>query len=594
MSGRLFLVHWHAAEAQEHADRLRAGGWQVDVEFEDGVRAYKKMTADPPDALVIYLTRLPSHGREIALALHSHKKGRKVPVVFVDGKEGAIAKSRAKLPEATFTDAAALPQVLARFAPTRRPIVVLPDDRYFGPDPEQKEIAGRLYRHVADLPLVCPHGHVDPRMFADENYSFGSPVDLLIIPDHYVFRMLYSQGMPMVKLGIPRRDGGEVETDHRAIWQTFGENFYLFHGTPTGMWFKHELAAVFGVQDRLTAESARDIYDRIAACLQSPEFRPRRLFERFKIEVLCTTDAASDTLEHHRAIRESGWGGRVLPTFRPDAVVNIHMPGWPDNIRALSEASGIEITGYTSYIQALESRRAYFKDMGATATDHSALTPYTAELSGGEAEAIFQRALKGEAGPDDAARFTGHMLMQNARMSVEDGLVMQLHPGSWRNHNALIYERFGRDMGADIPIPTEYTRNLQPLLEKYGNNTRLTLILFTLDETAYARELAPLAGHYPAVKLGPPWWFHDSLEGMLRYRQQVVETAGLYNTVGFNDDTRAFPSIPARHDLWRRADANWLAGLVVRGIVDLEDAEDMIYASAYRLAKQAYKLDGRE
>jgi glucuronate isomerase len=470
--------------------------------------------------------------------------------------------------------------------------ISLPEDRYFDPDPRHKEIAQRLYAGVAGLPLICPHGHVDPRMFADEDYSFGTPVDLLIIPDHYVFRMLYSQGIPLEKLGIPRLDRGDVERDHRKIWQLFAENFYLFRGTPTGMWLAHELHSVFGVENKLTGETAQDIYDQITACLASPEFRPRKLFERFNIEVLCTTDAATDLLHHHRAIRESGWGGRVLPTFRPDAVVNqSDTPGWRRHIQALSEASGIQVTGYPAYIRALENRRAYFKEMGAKASDHSTLTPYTEEFSDREAAAIFDRALKGEASAADAARFTGHLLMEFARMSIEDGLVMQLHPGSYRNHNTPVFERFGPDKGCDIPVQAEFTRNLHPLLNKYGNDPRLTLILFTLDETTYSRELAPLAGHYPAVKLGPPWWFYDSLQGMTRYRQQIVETAGLYNTAGFNDDTRAFPSIPARHDLWRRSDANWLAGLVVRGIVDMDDAQEMIHDSAYRLAKKAYKLE---
>ncbi len=471
-----------------------------------------------------------------------------------------------------------------------RPKIHLPEERYFGPDARQKEIAGQLYQSVAGLPLICPHGHVDPRLFADPDYRFGNPAELLIIPDHYVFRMLYSQGVSMESLGIPRRDGGPVETDPRKIWQTFADNFYLFRGTPTGMWLAHELRDVFGVEDKLTGESAQDIYDQIADKLTAPDFTPRRLFEQFNIEVLCTTDAATDPLEHHRAIRESGWAGRILPTFRPDAVVNLDAPGWAKNIEALSQVSGIQVHNYQTYIQALENRRAHFKTMGATATDHAALTPYTEELSPQEADTIFQRALKGQAGADDARRFTAHMLLENARMSVDDGLVMQLHPGSLRNHNLLIFEHFGPDMGADIPTPTEYTRNLRPLLNKFGNDARFSLILFTLDETTYARELAPLAGHYPAVKLGPPWWFYDSLEGMRRYREQVVETAGLYNTAGFNDDTRAYPSIAARHDLWRRVDANWLAGLVLRGIVDMSDAEAMIRASAYELAKTAYKL----
>jgi glucuronate isomerase len=376
-------------------------------------------------------------------------------------------------------------------------------------------------------------------MFADPDYSFGTPTELLLIPDHYVFRMLYSQGIPLESLGIPRQDGGEVESDHRKIWQIFAENVYLFRGTPTGMWLTHELHDVFGVKDKLTGESAQNIYDQIADCLEKSEFRPRRLFERFNIEVLTTTDAATDPLEHHQALRDSGWKARILPTFRPDAVVNIDTPGWHANIQALSEISGISVHDYQTYIQALENRRAFFKEMGATATDHAALTPYTEELSAGEAEAIFQRALEGKASNEDATRFTGHMLMENARMSLEDGLVMQLHPGSYRSHNTPVFQRFGVDKGGDIPVPTEYTRNLHPLLNKYGNDPRLTLLLFTLDETTYSRELAPLAGHYPAVLLGPPWWFHDSLNGMLRYLEQVSETAGIYNTSGFNDDTRA-------------------------------------------------------
>ncbi len=474
---------------------------------------------------------------------------------------------------------------------TSRPQILLPADRYFGPDSRQKEIAQQLYAGVATLPLVCPHGHVDPRLFSDPDYSFGSPTELLLIPDHYIFRMLYSQGIPLEHLGIPRRDGGPVEPDHRKIWQIFAENFHLFRGTPTGMWLAQELRDVFGVEDKLTGESAQDIYDQIAACLQQPDFRPRCLFERFKIEILATTDAATDPLDHHRAIRESGWPGRIIPTFRPDAVVNLDAPGWRQNIDALSQVSGLEINSYRSFIAALENRRAFFKHMGAMATDHAALTPYTEELSPSEAEAIFQRALKEQASAQDATRFTGHMLMENARMSLEDGLVMQLHPGSYRNHNTAIFERYGLDKGADIPLPTEYTRNLQPLLNKYGTQPNFTLILFTLDETTYSRELAPLAGHYPAVKLGPPWWFHDSLNGMMRYFDQVTETAGIYNTTGFNDDTRAFPSIPARHDLWRRAASNWVAGLAGRGIIDLDEAGEMVLDLAYRLAKRAYKFE---
>ena len=454
-------------------------------------------------------------------------------------------------------------------------------DRFLSPDPATRDIARELYQTVATLPIVSPHGHVDPRLFSDPSATFGTPADLFIIPDHYVTRMLYSQGIPLETL---------LTGDHRKIWKLFCENFHLFRGTPSGIWLTDELAYVFGVDEKPSASNADRLFDSVSDKLSSPEFSPRQLFERFNIEVLCTTDAATDTLEHHRAIRQSGWRGRILPTFRPDGVVNFDAPSWRSNINKLGQVSGIDVTDYKSFIHALEQRRAFFKSMGAKATDHAALTPVTAELTATEADAIFQRALKGESKPNDAAHFTAHMLMEMARMSIDDGLVMQLHPGSLRNHNEVIFQKFGLDKGADIPVQTEYTRNLLPLLNKYGNDTHLTLILFTLDETTYSRELATLAGHYPALKLGPPWWFHDSLNGIARYFDQVMETAGLYNTAGFNDDTRAFCSIPARHDVWRRASANWLAGLVVRHIIDENDANEMIQDMAVNLAKRAYKL----
>lgn len=464
------------------------------------------------------------------------------------------------------------------------------EDRYFDPDPAERRVAMELYKSVADLPIISPHGHVDPRLLADENASFGTPADLLIIPDHYVFRMLYSQGIPLENLGIPRKDGGPVEKDHRKIWQTFADHFYLFRGTPTGVWLADELHSVFGIEEKLTGKTAPSIYDQIEAKLKLPPFRPRALFKRFNIEVMCTTDAATDPLTHHRAIRKSGWDGNVRPTFRPDAVTNLLTPDWRDNINALSKASGISVDSYPTLIKALEDRRVFFKSMGATATDHAAETAHTAELSSSEAENIFQHALSGKTNADDAKRFIAHMIMEFARMSIEDGLVMQLHVGSIRDHNDLIYKRFGANMGADIPSQSEFTKNLWPLLNKYGNDSRLTLILFNLDESTYSRELAPLAGHYPAVRLGPPWWFYDSINGMKRYLDRVMETAGLHNTAGFNDDTRAYPSIPARHDLWRRVSADWIAGLVVRGIVDMEDAREMAMDMAYRLVKKAYKL----
>jgi glucuronate isomerase len=465
----------------------------------------------------------------------------------------------------------------------------LSPDRCFDPDPAQRDLARELYASVKDLPLVCPHGHVPPALLADPAARLGSPADLFIIPDHYVFRMLYSQGVRMEDLGVPARDGSPVETDHRRIWQRFAEHFHLFRGTPTGLWLADELIAVFGVEEKLDGASAQRIYDHLEAQLARPEFAPRALFERFKIEVLCTTDSATDTLEQHAALHKDGYTN-IRPTFRPDGVVNLDAPGWRASIERLGALSGVEVVDYASFIRALEARRAYFKQLGATATDHSAVTPATARLSDEEADAILARALRGSSDAEDAARFTAHMLLEMARMSVEDGLVMQLHVGSLRNHNRAIFDRFGLDMGADIPVQTEWTRNLQALLNAYGNDPRFRLILFTLDESSYSRDLAPLAGHYPAVLLGPPWWFYDSVNGMQRYLEQVVETAGLANTAGFNDDTRAFASIPTRHDIWRRVTCNWLAGLAVRGLLDAQEAAEMAHQCAYGLAKRAYKL----
>jgi glucuronate isomerase len=465
----------------------------------------------------------------------------------------------------------------------------LSPDRCFHADPARRTVARELYATLNDVPLLSPHGHVPPALLAGPAARLGTPADLFIIPDHYVFRMLYSQGVALEDLGVPTRDGTPVETDPRRIWQRFAEHFYLFRGTPTGLWLADELVNLFGVDERLTGESGQRIYDHLEAQLARPEFTPRALLDRFRLTLLCTTDAATDTLDAHRRLHAEGFD-YIRPTFRPDAVVNIAGPAWREQIAALSAVSGIDVAGYASYIQALEQRRTVFKELGALATDHGVLTPYTAPLSVQEAGAIFARALQGQAGADDAVRFTGHMLIEFARMSAEDGLVMQLHAGSLRDHNTVLYARFGPDKGADIPVATEWTRNLQPLLDAYGSDPRFRLVVFTLDESTYSRELAPLAGHYPALLLGPPWWFFDSVNGMRRYFDRVIETAGLYNTAGFNDDTRAFASIPSRHDVWRRVSCDWLAGLVVQGLLAEDEAAEMAYECAYGLAQRAYRV----
>lgn len=460
--------------------------------------------------------------------------------------------------------------------------------RYFDPDPATRKIAIDLYTRVEALPLVCPHGHVDPALLAT-NAPFPDPAALLVIPDHYVTRMLYSQGVGLEQLGIPTTDGTPVETDPRRIWQLFADHFHLYRGTPTGSWLAHELAGVFGITEALTGGNAMAVYDHIEQCLATPAFLPRALYEQFNIEVLCTTDAAGDSLEHHKAMRDEGWGS-VRPTFRPDMAVTLSHPGWRGEIDRIGALTGEAMDSYASFIRALESRRAFFKSMGATATDHAVVTPYTERLAGTDAASLYARALDGAATQADSDRFGAHMLMELARMSVEDGLVMQLHPGSYRNHNQRIFQRFGPDRGCDIPLATEYTRNLHALLNAYGNEPGFTLVLFTLDETTYSRELAPLAGHYPSVVLGPPWWFHDSVEGMLRFRHAATETAGFYNTAGFNDDTRAFPSIPARHDVARRVDATFLAQLVTRHVIDEADAHEVIVDLSNRLVKKVYRL----
>ena len=455
-------------------------------------------------------------------------------------------------------------------------------NRFFSPIPEIQNLAREVYEPAVAIPIVSPHGHVSPHLFSDPEARFGSPADLFIIPDHYVTRMLYSQGIPLESL---------LENDRREVWRIFCRNFHLFRGTPCGVWLVDELASIFGIEEKPSASNADRLFDFLSQKLRSHEFTPRKLFEDFNIEVLATTDAATDSLEHHQAIRASGWNGRIIPTFRPDDVVNLDAINWHTNLEKLSEASGVDIVDFASYLRALQQRRDFFRSMGAKATDHAALTPATAELTPVEANAIFQRALKQKGDSQDAARFTAHMLMEMARMSIDDGLVMQLHAGSFRNHNLPVYQRFGPDMGADIPVQAEYTYNLLPLLNRYGNHPRFSLILFTLDETTYSRELAPLAGHYPALKLGAPWWFFDSLNGITRYFDQVMETAGVYNTVGFTDDTRAFCSIPVRHDVWRRASANWLAGLVSRHLIDMSDAHEMMSELTVELARRAYQLD---
>ena len=464
---------------------------------------------------------------------------------------------------------------------------MLHPDRLLPTDDHQRSIARALYESVKDLPIISPHGHTDPEWFATDA-PFTDPVSLFITPDHYVFRMLYSQGIELEALGIGKPALSDEEA--RTVWRLFAENYHLFRGTPSRIWLDHVFSEVFDIEQRLSSDTGDTYFDTISAALQTDAFKPRALFDRFNIEVLATTESPLDTLPFHDQIAASEWDGRVITTFRPDTVMDPEFEGFVDNVEQLGELTNTDISSYAGYLNALRDRRGYFRARGATATDHGHPSPRTADLSGTESAALYQKVLSGSASSEDADLFRAQMLTEMAAMSVEDGMVMQIHPGSFRNHNRVLFDRYGRDMGADIPMQTSYVAALKPMLDKFGNNPRLSVILFTLDETTYSRELAPLAGHYPSLKLGPAWWFHDSPEGMRRFRNQVTETAGFYNTAGFNDDTRAFLSIPARHDLARRIDCGHLAKLVAEHQIQDDEASELAHALAYSLAKDAYRL----
>lgn len=472
--------------------------------------------------------------------------------------------------------------------PSSKPLI-LHDDRLLPAEPAIRDIAKRLYSEIKRLPIISPHGHTDPRWFA-ENKPFDDPAALLIQPDHYLLRMLYSLGIPLERLGIKNCNGDVDNCDPRSVWRLFAEHYHAFRGTPTRLWMDYVFAEVFGINMQLTSDTSDEYFDIINESLAKPDFYPRQLFDRFDIEILSTTESPLDDLRHHQEIHASDWSGRIITTFRPDPVIDPDYEGFADNVQRLGEITKEDVGTFSGYLAALFRRREYFQHHGATATDHGHPSALTADLSDGEKIALYKTVLDGKHNAHEAEIFRAQMLTEMAAMSLQDGLVMQIHPGSYRNHNDELFSRFGRDKGADIPVQIEYVRALKPLLDRFGNEKDLTIIVFTLDETTYSRELAPLAGHYPALKLGPAWWFHDSPEGMRRYREQVTETAGFYNTVGFNDDTRAFLSIPARHDVARRIDCGYLAQLVAEHRLDEDEALDVASDLSYHLARRAYKL----
>ncbi len=491
---------------------------------------------------------------------------------------------------------------------------LLHPDRLFPADPDTRAIARRLYDSVAVLPILSPHGHTEAQWFAD-NQPFADPAALFLQPDHYLFRMLYSQGIRMEDMGIPVRaphllpQSGDrtavpaeasptAYPEPRKAWRLFAENYYLFRGTPSRLWLDYAFSKIFDLDGagRLSGSTADLYYDRISEKLATSSFLPRALYQHFRLEVLSTTDAATSPLMHHQALKnDPSWHGRILPTFRPDAVIDPDHEHFAHHLHKLGELTREDTHTWKGYLRALRKRRNFFKENGATATDHGHPTACTADLGPEDAGRLFTNVIgihprHQGASPKEHEQFRAHMLCEMARMSLDDGLVMQLHPGAYRNHNRSIHTKYGPDKGADIPKTTDYVHALHPLLSRYGNEPDFTLILFTLDESTYSRELAPLAGHYPALKLGPPWWFHDSPEGMKRFREQTTETAGFYNTVGFNDDTRAFFSIPGRHDTARRMDAGYLAKLVADHRLDEDEAFEVMQDLTYRLAKNAYRL----
>jgi glucuronate isomerase len=466
--------------------------------------------------------------------------------------------------------------------------LTLHPDRLLPADHAVRAIARRLYGAVRELPIVSPHGHVDPRILADD-VPFRNAAALFVTPDHYVTRLLHASGVPLGELGVGRGDLAEDEA--RQVWRRFCAHWDVFRGTPVRSWLEAELAGIFDVTVRPSAGTADDIFDQVAGRLGRADYRPRALFDRFGIEVLATTDdPCDDLIAHAQLAADPTFPGRVLPTFRPDRYLEAAAPGWPAAVARLGEVSGTDTGSYAGWVTAMEQRRGHFVRHGAVSADHSHEDAGTAPLEERDAARIYGAALAGRATPEDAAALRRHLLLEMARMSCDDGLVMTLHPGVRRNHHGPTLAAYGPDTGADLPLRMEYTDALRPLLERYGTSPNLHLVLFTLDETVFSRELAPLAGFYPSVYVGAPWWFLDAPDAVRRFRGAVTETAGFSRTSGFIDDTRAFCSIPARHDMSRRLDSGYLAGLVAEHRLDEDDALEVAVDLVSTQPRAVFKL----
>jgi len=464
-------------------------------------------------------------------------------------------------------------------------------DRLFPAEPVARHVATELYRSVAALPLVSPHGHVDAGVIArDEPYE--GPVELLVSPDHYVLRLLHAQGAGFAEMGIQARSERVPVAEPREVWRLLCRHWPAFRGTVMRLWLEAELADLFGVEEPLSEETADATYDSIAEQLKGPRMRPRALYSTFGLEVLASTDSPLDDLSWHRALRDDpAWSGRVVPTFRPDLLIDpTFTTGWSGLVDRLEEVSGTSTATYRGYIAALESRRTVFKELGATATDHGHVRADAVGLSDWEAARLFDRLRLGPHDPADEGAFASHMLMEMARMSCEDGLVMQLHPGVWRSHDSESLAQFGPDLGADFPVATAFTSALSHVMARFGSTPSFRAVAFTVDETTYSRELAPMASYYPSLWLGAPWWFLDAPDAMSRFWSATTESAGFSRSAGFVDDTRAFCSVPARHDLARRAHCSFLARLVAEHRLELDDAYALAADFSYHLPKKAFRL----
>jgi len=467
------------------------------------------------------------------------------------------------------------------------PLRVHPD-RLLPADPAVRAIARRLYDEVRDLPIVSPHGHVDPQMLLDD-IPFRDPAQLFVTPDHYVTRLLHASGVPLEALGVGQ--GPLTEDAARKAWRLMCSHWHIYRGTPVRYWLESELVEIFDARVRPSAGTADALYDHIAERLREPAYRPRVLFDRFKISVLATTDDPCDDLAPHAALAaDPTWTGRVIPTFRPDRYLEAVAPGWAAAVTRLGEVAGADTGTYSGWVQAMEIRRRYFIEHGARSADHAHEDAGTAPLTPAEAESSYRAAFIGEAAPAQAIALRRHMLLEMARMSTEDGLTMTLHTGVLRGHHPPSAARFGPDTGHDIPLRGDFTEPLRPLLERYGTHPNLRLVLFTLDETVFSRELAPLAGFYPSVYVGAPWWFLDAPESIRRWRSAITETVGFTRTAGFIDDTRAFCSIPARHDMSRRLDSGYLAHLVAEHRLDEDEAVETALDLVLGRSQEVFKL----